>query len=165
MVIGGSIVQKPLPQEHSYNMNEFECLNLNITCPKAPAPGAGYPVVVFVHGGGNVTGSGANGEYNGKHLVEFSVQRHLPVVSVTINYRLGAFGFLASDAIQNDNEAYGSKGAGNYGIRDQLLAYEWVKRNIKSFGGDPSRMTANGESAGSSSNFPSLNLPRPSEGS
>ncbi|OQU95216.1 hypothetical protein CLAIMM_01455 [Cladophialophora immunda] len=151
MAIGGSIVQKPLPPQHGYNMDEFKCLNLNITCPKkAPAPEeAGYPVVVFVHGGANAMGSGASTEYNGKQLVEFSVQKNLPLVSVTINYRLGAFGFLASDAIRTENEASGDTGVGNYGIRDQLLAYQWVKRYINAFGGDPSRVTANGESAGS----------------
>jgi hypothetical protein len=67
-----------------------------------------------------------------------------------LSYRLGAFGFLASDAIRQDNEAAGDQGFGNYGIRDQLLAYEWVKQNIKAFGGDPNRVTGMGESAGSS---------------
>jgi carboxylesterase type B len=66
------------------------------------------------------------------------------------SYRLGAFGFLASDAIKEDNETSGDQGVGNYGIRDQLLAYEWVKKNIKAFGGDPGRITGMGESAGSS---------------
>jgi hypothetical protein len=69
------------------------------------------------------------------------------------SYRLGAFGFLASTAIREDNEAAGDSGVGNYGIRDQLLAYEWVKKNIKAFGGDPNRVTGWGESAGSSKCF------------
>jgi carboxylesterase type B len=66
------------------------------------------------------------------------------------SYRLGAFGFLASDAIKEDNKASGDSGVGNYGIRDQLLAYEWIRKNIKAFGGDPDRITGMGESAGSS---------------
>ena len=69
---------------------------------------------------------------------------------IVSSYRLGAFGFLASDSLKEDNEASGDHGCGNYGIRDQLLAYDWVVRNIKAFGGDPSRITAIGESAGSS---------------
>lgn len=67
-----------------------------------------------------------------------------------LSYRLGPFGFLASKDIQQDNEAAGDQGCGNYGSRDQLVAYEWVKKNIAAFGGDPERVTGMGESAGSS---------------
>lgn len=70
--------------------------------------------------------------------------------SLLYSYRLGAFGFLASEAIRDDNEKSGDGGAGNYGIRDQLLAYQWVKDHISAFSGDPNRITAHGESAGAS---------------
>lgn len=66
------------------------------------------------------------------------------------SYRLGAFGFLASSDIRSDNQASGSSGVGNYGLRDILLAFEWVKTNIKAFGGNPHNVTAAGQSAGSS---------------
>lgn len=67
-----------------------------------------------------------------------------------LSYRMGAFGFLASQDLKDDNEAAGDGGCGNYGTRDQLVAFEWVKKNIKAFGGDPSRVTGAGHSAGSS---------------
>ncbi|KAL6408580.1 Lipase 3, partial [Ilyonectria robusta] len=150
MAIGHPITQKHLPPQHAYEFDEFRCLNLNVTCPAGGStPPNGLPVVVWIHGGGNCVGTAADPGYDGAPLVHFSVERKLPVVVVTVNYRLGAFGFLASDAIKEDNEAAGDQGHGNYGIRDQLLAYEWVKRNIKAFGGDPNRVTGMGESAGS----------------
>ncbi|CZR65126.1 uncharacterized protein PAC_15026 [Phialocephala subalpina] len=149
IAIGHPITQKNLPPQHGYEFDEFRCLNLNITCPKDSTPEGGLPVLVWIHGGGNVVGTAADPGYDGAPLVDFSVQKSLPFVLVTVNYRLGAFGFLASDAIREDNEAAGDQGVGNYGIRDQLLAYEWVKRNIKAFGGDPNRITGMGESAGS----------------
>ncbi|PMD62990.1 alpha/beta-hydrolase [Hyaloscypha bicolor E] len=153
MVIGFAITQKKLPAQHGYEFDEFQCLNLNITCPKGSKPEDRLPVMVWMHGGGNCVGTGADPGYDGAPLVNFSVNQKMPVVVVTINYRLGAFGFLASTAIREDNEAAGDSGVGNYGIRDQLLAYEWVKKNIKAFGGDPNRVTGWGESAGSSKCF------------
>lgn len=77
---------------------------------------------------------------------------HCQITELTtaFSYRLGIFGFLASDALKEDNKAAGDEGVGNYGVRDQILAFEWVAKNIKSFGGDPSRITAVGQSAGSS---------------
>ncbi|RDL31820.1 Uncharacterized protein BP5553_09222 [Venustampulla echinocandica] len=143
-VIGFSIVQKSLPAQHDYYMDEFKCLNLNITCPKGDPPTNGWPVTR-----GNIVGSGSEPGYNMAPFVNYSVEQNLPVVAVTINYRLGIFGFLASEAIRQDNEAAGDKGVGNYGLRDQLLAFEWVKKNINAFGGDPAGITAMGESAGS----------------
>ncbi|PVH84303.1 alpha/beta-hydrolase [Cadophora sp. DSE1049] len=149
VAIGHPITQKKLTPLHGYEFDEFRCLNLNITCPKDSTPEDGLPVVVWIHGGGNVVGTAADPGYDGAPIVHFSVEKKMPIILVTVNYRLGAFGFLASDAIREDNEATGDQGVGNYGIRDQLLAYEWVKRNIEAFGGDPNRITGMGESAGS----------------
>ena len=72
------------------------------------------------------------------------------VLTKSSSYRLGILGFLASSALKEDNAKAGDMGVGNYGIRDQLLAYEWVKKHIHAFGGDATRITAMGESAGSS---------------
>lgn len=69
---------------------------------------------------------------------------------VSNSYRLGIFGFLASADLRKDNDAAGDEGVGNYALRDQLLAFEWVQRYISAFGGDPGRVTAIGHSAGSS---------------
>ncbi|KAJ5460938.1 Alpha/Beta hydrolase protein [Penicillium daleae] len=149
MVIGHGLTQARLPPQNNYDMDEFNCLNLNITCPIGSAPQDSWPVMVWIHGGGNCVGMGSDSGYNGGPLVHFSVERDAPIVIVTINYRLGAFGFLASKEIQEDNKQAGDHGFGNYGLRDQLLAYEWIKKNIRAFGGDPSRVTAAGHSAGS----------------
>jgi carboxylesterase type B len=70
------------------------------------------------------------------------------------SYRLGAFGFLASEELKRDNAEAGDHGFGNYGLRDQLVAYGWVEKNIEAFGGDPNRITGIGESAGSSKCHP-----------
>ena len=102
-----------------------DCLYLNVwTDGRA---GDTRPVMVWIHGGGFVAGFGGEARHDGGRLAKKGV------VVVTINYRLGPFGFL---------------GAGNYGILDQIAALRWVKRNIATFGGDPKRVTVVGESAG-----------------
>ncbi len=94
------------------------------------------PVMVWIHGGGNVAGSGReNGE---------SLSRH-GVVVVNFNYRLGVFGFFAHPALTAESSHHAS---GNYGLMDQIAALKWVQENIKKFGGDPSNVTIFGESAG-----------------
>lgn len=108
-----------------------DCLFLNIYAPKNEA--GNKPVMVWIHGGGFVTGSGS--EYDGHILAETQ-----DVIVVTINYRLGALGFLSHPALGDE--------AGNFGLLDQQLALQWVKRNIAAFGGDPQRVTIFGESAG-----------------
>ena len=95
------------------------------------------PVMVWIHGGALVVGE--SDDYDPVRLL-----RH-GVVVVTINYRLGAFGFLAHPALTAESPAHAS---GNYGLMDQQAALQWVRRNIRSFGGDPSRVTIFGESAG-----------------
>lgn len=110
-----------------------DCLSLNIFAPDQQLDGASlYPVMLFIHGGGFVTGYSIG--YEGRHLSLGG-----DVIVVTMNYRLNVFGFLST----GDGGA-----AGNYGLWDQQLAIEWVHNNIRAFGGDPNRVTIFGESAG-----------------
>jgi para-nitrobenzyl esterase len=114
-----------------------DCLSLNVWTPACD--GGKRPVMVWIHGGAFVTGAGSVGTYNGKHLSSRG-----DVVVVTINYRLGVFGFLnLRDA--SDGKA---PGTGSEGIADQIEALRWVKENIAQFGGDPGNVTIFGESAG-----------------
>lgn len=114
-----------------------DCLFLNIWTPACDS--ARRPVMVWIHGGAFVTGAGSVGTYNGKHLATRG-----DVVIVTINYRLGAFGFLnLKDATDGT-----CPGTGSEGIADQIAALAWVKENIAQFGGDPNNVTIFGESAG-----------------
>jgi para-nitrobenzyl esterase len=116
------------------------------------------PVMLWLHGGALVVGE--SDDYNPQRLVEQGV------VVVTINYRLGALGFLAHPALSaeavdpdNDNDTDHAPSSGNYGIMDQQLALRWVKRNIAAFGGDPHNVTIFGESAGGLSTFSNLVSP------
>jgi para-nitrobenzyl esterase len=117
-----------------------DCLTLNIWTPACD--GARRPVMVWIHGGAFITGAGSIGLYNGKHLAAKG-----DVVVVTINYRLGALGFL------NLADASGGAfpGSGAQGISDQIMALRWVGENISRFGGDPGNVTVFGESAGAMS--------------
>ncbi len=114
-----------------------DCLYLNIWRPSTPGT---YPVMVWIHGGSLTSGSGSYGLYRGDRLAPAG-----EVVVVTINYRLGPFGFLAHPAL-SEEDPNGS--SGNYGLLDQIQALRWVKNNIANFGGDPDRVTIFGESAG-----------------
>jgi para-nitrobenzyl esterase len=107
-----------------------------------------HPVMVWIHGGALVVGE--SNEYDASKLVQRGV------VVVTINYRLGALGFLAHPALTGESSDHIS---GNYGIEDQQAALAWVRRNIKAFGGDPQRVTMFGESAGGLSSFTNLVSP------
>lgn len=100
------------------------------------------PVIVFIHGGSYKNGSGSMDLYNGENMAKKGV------VFVTINYRLGIFGFMANPALTQESDYNAS---GNYGILDQIAALKWVKNNIEAFGGDPDNVTIAGESAGSGS--------------
>jgi len=112
-----------------------DCLYINVWTPALP-PAQLKPVMVWIHGGGNVAGSGnENGE---------SLMRH-GVVLVSFNYRLGLFGFFAHPALTVETPDHT---AGNYGLMDQIAALKWVQENIKKFGGDPANVTIFGESAG-----------------
>jgi para-nitrobenzyl esterase len=113
-----------------------DCLYLNVWTPGCDA--ARRPVMVWVHGGGFVLGAGSQAIYNGVRLASRDV------VVVTFNYRLGAFGFLDWSEVS----ASRVPGSGSEGLGDQILALDWVKRNISAFGGDPANVTIFGESAG-----------------
>jgi len=120
-----------------------DCLSLNIWTPALPespteAPGQGRPVMVFIHGGGFTSGSGSVFLYRGGELV-----RNGDAVVVTINYRLGALGFLGHRDLADPDGL-----VGNWGLQDQLSALRWVRDNIAAFGGDPGAVTIFGESAG-----------------
>jgi para-nitrobenzyl esterase len=125
-----------------------DCLYLNVYTP-AEVGQARLPVMVWFHGGGWVAGSSQDVD----PTVMVSREH---VIVVTVNYRLGAFGFFASPALDAEDPAHTS---GNYAIRDQQLALRWVQRNISAFGGDPQRVTLAGQSAGTISNFTHLVAP------
>ena len=116
-----------------------DCLYLNVRAPKTAREGEALPVMVWIHGGGHQFGSGDFSYYQSDSLPAHGV------VTVTINYRLGAFGYLAHPALSADNPRGVS---GNYGTLDQIAALEWVKNNISAYGGDPDNVTIFGESAG-----------------
>jgi para-nitrobenzyl esterase len=111
-----------------------DCLNLNVWTPD---PSANLPVLVWIHGGAFTSGSGSDSVYDGTAFARDGV------VTVTINYRLGAHGFhhLGAGGVE-------APGTGAFGVLDQIAALEWVQDNIASFGGDPSNVTIAGESAG-----------------
>jgi para-nitrobenzyl esterase len=116
-----------------------DCLSLNVFVPAHAKAGARLPVMFWIHGGGYAGGGSSEPRHDGDFLPGKGV------VLVTINYRLGVFGFLALP--QFAAEQGGS--SGNYGLMDMIAALRWVKRNIGAFGGDPSQVTVFGESAGS----------------
>jgi para-nitrobenzyl esterase len=116
-----------------------DCLFLNVHAP-ASATGT-RPVLVWFHGGGYTGGMGD--DYDGR-----SIAADDDMVVVTVNYRLGVFGFLATSGLTADS---GTDSSGNYGIQDQRASMEWVRDNIAAFGGDPGRVTIAGQSAGSGS--------------
>ncbi len=114
-----------------------DCLYLNVWTPTHAVKA---PVMVWLHGGGNTTGAGSLGAYEGAAFA------HDGVILVTLNYRLGAFGFFAHPALTKAAKA--NEPLVNYGLMDQVAALSWVKRNIAAFGGDPGNVTLFGESAG-----------------
>jgi para-nitrobenzyl esterase len=116
-----------------------DCLYLNVYAPADAKPGSKLPVMFWIHGGGYAGGASSEPRHNGDALPRKGV------VLVTINYRLGVLGFLAS----SDLAAEGQGHAGNYGLLDMVEALRWVKGNIGGFGGDAGNVTIFGESAGS----------------
>lgn len=122
----------------SNGMNE-DCLYLNVWTP-AKTGKERLPVLVYFYGGGFVAGDGSEPRYEGESMAQRGI------VAVTVNYRLGVFGFMAHPELTKESPA---KASGNYGLMDQSAALRWVKQNITAFGGDPAQITIAGESAGS----------------
>ncbi|MEU1180883.1 carboxylesterase family protein [Streptomyces sp. NPDC005820] len=118
-----------------------DCLHLNIWTP-AEQPDERLPVLVWLHGGRFLHGSGADPRYDGSGLAAKGL------VVVTVNSRLGALGFLATPELSAES---GQEASGNYGLLDQIEALHWVRRNIAAFGGDPGRVTIAGQSSGAAS--------------
>lgn len=116
-----------------------DCLFLNVWGPASARPGAKLPVMVWIHGGGFMGGSGASPGTSG---TEFAKQG---VLLVSLNYRLGRFGFFAFPALSRERP---EEPKGNYAYMDQIAALQWVRRNIAAFGGDPENVTIFGFSAG-----------------
>lgn len=126
-----------------------DCLTMSVMRPRGTAAHAKLPVLFWIHGGAFEAGSPQM--YNGAVLIPQSVAQGKPMILVTVNYRLGAFGFLGGREVLAD-------GAANLGLLDQRMGLEWVADNIAAFGGDPDAITIWGESAGAVSVFDQLAL-------
>src|SRR5215510_8280413 len=122
----------------SNGMSE-DCLYLNVWTP-AKTDQEKLPVLVYFFGGGFVAGDGSEGRYDGESMAKKGI------VAITVNYRLGVFGFFAHPELTKESP---QRASGNYGLFDQHAALKWVRQNIAAFGGDPKRVTIAGESAGS----------------
>ncbi|KIK91168.1 hypothetical protein PAXRUDRAFT_150102 [Paxillus rubicundulus Ve08.2h10] len=116
-----------------------DCLTLNVITPADAAHESKLPVVVWIYGGGFE--QGATSTFNGTVIVDKAISLGVPAIYVSMNYRLNAFGFLASQEVKD-------AGIGNLGLRDQRLALYWVQKYICRFGGDPTKVTIWGQSAG-----------------
>lgn len=130
-VFGDMVFRDAAPSE--------DCLYLNVWTPKA-SPDAKLPVMVWIYGGGFQAGATSEPRQDGEHLA------HKGVVVVSMNYRLGIFGFFSHPELTKESPHHAS---GNYGLQDQAAALQWVRKNIAAFGGDPENVTIFGESAGS----------------
>ena len=137
----GAICMQKIAKDNGVGLQPAseDCLTLNVFAAVGATTPAKLPVMVWIHGGGLVNGSGTAELYDGSALARQGV------VVVTINYRLGRFGYFAHPALTA--EANGEPVA-NYGLMDQIAALEWVKRNVAAFGGDARNVTIFGESAG-----------------
>jgi para-nitrobenzyl esterase len=146
---GANCRQAPAPKAFRAWTSEYliegpvseDCLYLNVWTPAAQ-PAQRLPVLVWIHGGGFTGGGATVPVYDGARMAARGI------VVVTINYRLGVYGFLSHGALRAENSAHAS---GNYGLLDQVAALRWVQENIGAFGGDPARVTVAGQSAGAAS--------------
>jgi para-nitrobenzyl esterase len=137
---GPACMQKTSAHFAPSSMSE-DCLYLNVWTPNLN-PAAPAPVLVFIHGGAFTAGAASQPSFDGANLAVRGV------VVVTLNYRLGVFGFFAHPDLTAASPHHAS---GNYGLLDQIAVLRWVRQNITAFGGDPNNITVFGESAGASS--------------
>jgi para-nitrobenzyl esterase len=140
---GHDCMQEPFPSDAAPlgTPPAEDCLYVNVWAPEKPAA-AGLPVMVWIHGGGFVNGGASPAVYDGSHFAKRGV------VFVSINHRLGRFGFFAHPALTKESP---EGPLGNYGYLDQIAALQWVRRNVAAFGGDAGNVTVFGESAGGGS--------------
>lgn len=143
----GEILDIPLFQ--TVQNSKEDCLTLDIVRPAGTTADSKLPVLFWIFGGGFELGS--TQLYNGGSLVSTSIEKDLPIIFVAANYRVGGFGFMPGKEILAD-------GASNLGLLDQRLVLQWVADNIEAFGGDPTKVTIWGESAGSISVFDQMLL-------
>jgi para-nitrobenzyl esterase len=138
---GPRAMQRPIFGDMNFRSDGMseDCLYLNVWTP-AKSGDERLPVLVYFYGGGFVAGDGSEPRYDGASMAKRGI------VAVTVNYRLGVFGFFAHPELTKESPHHAS---GNYGLQDQNAALHWVKRNIAAFGGDPDKVTIAGESAGS----------------
>ena len=138
---GPRCMQRPIFGDMGFRSNGMseDCLYLNVWTP-AKSSKERLPVLVYFYGGGFVAGDGSEARYQGESMARRGI------VALTVNYRLGVFGFLAHPELTKESPHHAS---GNYGLLDQNAALRWVQQNIAAFGGDPKRVTIAGESAGS----------------
>ncbi|OAG38359.1 hypothetical protein AYO21_07479 [Fonsecaea monophora] len=120
------------------NVVSEDCLTLNVVRPSGVAPDAKLPVGVWIHGGGFTEGGSRDPRYNLSFIVQQSVEMNQPIIGVSLNYRLQAFGFIYGTEVMK-------AGVTNLGFRDQRLALHWIQENIAPFGGDPTKVTIWGE--------------------
>jgi len=144
--VGDSFAGVPAEDGEGFGGSE-DCLYLNVWAPRAEADGVPtgrdrLPVMVWIHGGGNTSGSASSPTYDGARLAGSE-----EIVLVSFNYRLGPFGWFSHPALRDSAED-AFEASGNFGTLDQILALEWVQANIEEFGGDPENVTIFGESAG-----------------
>ncbi len=140
---GPRAMQRPIFGDMNFRSDGVseDCLYLNVWTP-ARSTADRLPVLVYFYGGGLMAGDGSEPRYDGESLARMGI------VTVTVNYRLNIFGFMAHPELSKESPHQAS---GNYGLLDQAAALQWVHKNISAFGGDPKRVTIAGESAGSMS--------------
>src|SRR4051794_39648 len=138
---GAQCMQRRIYSDMVFRSNgtSEDCLYLNVWTP-AKTDGEQLPVLIYFYGGGFVAGDGSEPRYDGESMARRGI------VAVTVNYRLGVFGFFAHPELTKESPQHAS---GNQGLLDQSAALKWVQANIAAFGGDPHRVTIAGESAGS----------------
>lgn len=138
---GPRAMQAPIYSDMNFRSNGVseDCLYLNVWAPQRKGKEL-LPVLVYFYGGGFIAGDGSEYRYDGESMATKGI------VALTVNYRLGVFGFLSHPELTQESP---HKASGNYGFLDQSAALKWVQQNIAAFGGDPKKVTIAGESAGS----------------